>query len=107
LAAVAQTLAQLPTAETRPTESQAVRVYRLAPEDEGAFTVGRDEDGVYRVRGRRVERLVAMTDLRSEEGVEHLQRQLARLGVFEALERAGVQVGDTVAVGDWETEWGV
>jgi Obg family GTPase CgtA-like protein len=48
-----------------------------------------------------------MTDLQSEEGVEHLQRQLARLGVFEVLERAGVQVGDTVAVGGWETEWGV
>jgi GTP-binding protein len=107
LAAVAQRLAQLPRAETRPTESKAIRVYRLPPEDEDAFTVGRGEDGVYRVRGRRVERLVAMTDLRSEEGLEHLQRQLARLGVFEALERAGVQVGDTVAVGDWETEWGI
>jgi Obg family GTPase CgtA-like protein len=36
-----------------------------------------------------------------------LQDQLKRLGVFEALERAGVQVGDTVNIGAWETEWGV
>jgi len=50
---------------------------------------------------------VAMTDLNSEEGTEHLQKQLERLGVFEALERAGVQVGDTVSIGEWETEWGV
>src|SRR5919197_6250032 len=41
LTAVAQLLAQLPTAEPRPAESTAVRVYRLAPEDEGAFTVER------------------------------------------------------------------
>jgi GTP-binding protein len=84
-----------------------VRVYRLAPEEDEGFIVEPAGEGAFRVRGRRVERLVAMTDLQSEEGVEHLQRQLARLGVFEVLERAGVQVGDTVAVGDWETEWGV
>ena len=33
--------------------------------------------------------------------------KLERLGVFAALEQAGVQVGDTVFIGDWETEWGV
>ena len=38
---------------------------------------------------------------------EDLQKQLERIGVFEALERAGVQVGDTVKIGAWETEWGV
>jgi len=63
--------------------------------------------GMYRVRGKRVERLVAMTDLDSGEGTDHLQKQLERLGVFEALERAGVQVGDTVSIGEWETEWGL
>jgi Obg family GTPase CgtA-like protein len=48
-----------------------------------------------------------MTDLASSEGITYLQRQLERLGVFEALERAGVEVGDTVNIGEWETEWGV
>jgi Obg family GTPase CgtA-like protein len=51
--------------------------------------------------------MVAMTDLASEEGTTYLQKQLERLGVFEALERAGVEVGDTVTIGAWETEWGV
>ena len=59
------------------------------------------------MRGKHVERLVAMTDLESDEGVTYLQKQLQRLGVFEALERAGVEVGDTVNIGEWETEWGV
>jgi Obg family GTPase CgtA-like protein len=48
-----------------------------------------------------------MTDLASEEGTTYLQKQLERLGVFEALEKAGVEVGDTVTIGAWETEWGV
>jgi GTPase len=84
------------------------RVYRLASEDDGgAFRVEQTDEETFEVSGRRLERLVAMTDLASEEGVEYLQKQLDRMGVFEALERAGVQVGDTVRIGDWETEWGV
>lgn len=104
---VARALRELPRPEEAPGLEAGVRVYRLAPEREEGFSVEASEPGVYRVRGRRVERLVAMTDLDSEEGVEHLQRQLERLGLFEALERAGVQVGDTVHIGAWETEWGV
>jgi GTP-binding protein len=106
LEAVAQQLAELPREELPDGEAN-VRVYRLAPAEEEGFSIETDEKGVYRVRGKRVERLVAMTDLNSEEGTDHLQKQLERLGVFEALERAGVQVGDTVSIGEWQTEWGV
>jgi GTP-binding protein len=102
--AVAERLRQLPPAEEAP---PGVRVYRLAPEEDDSFQVEAVGGGVYRVHGRRVDRLVAMTDLDSEEGTDHLQKQLERMGVFEALERAGVQVGDTVQIGNWETEWGL
>src|SRR5437879_5415129 len=102
LAAVARRLSELPAEE--PSAAGGVRVYRLAPEEDETFQVEAMADGVYRVRGKRVERLVAMTDLASEEGVEHLQRQLDRQGVFEALEGAGVEVGDAVQIGEWETE---
>jgi GTP-binding protein len=104
LEAIAQALAALPK-EAEP--AGGLRVYRLGPEEDDAFEVEAAEPGVFSVHGRRVERLVAMTDLDSEEGTDHLQKQLERLGVFEALERAGVQVGDTVQIGGWETEWAV
>ena len=104
LTAVARRLGELPR---EPEPPGGVRVYRLAPEEDEGFQVEAAADGVYRVHGKRVERVVAMTDLGSEEGVDYLQKQLDRLGVFEALERAGVQVGDTVHIGEWETEWGV
>jgi GTP-binding protein len=108
LEAVATELARLPASAPEAPHDK-VRVYRLAPQEDEGFIVeaAEDQDGVYRVRGKRVERLVAMTDLASDEGVDHLQKKLERLGVFEALERAGVQVGDTVTIGEWETEWGV
>jgi GTP-binding protein len=103
---VREMLARLPAAQAEQ-PPMGVRVYRLAPEQEDAFHVETQAPGLYRVRGKRVERLVAMTDLHSEEGTAYLQRQLERLGVFDALERAGVQVGDTVQIGEWETEWSV
>lgn len=104
LDAVAEALRNLPREEEPPA---GVRVYRLEAGDDDSFHVEDVEEGVYRVRGRRVERLVAMTDLDSEAGTDYLQKQLQRLGVFAALEEAGVEVGDTVLIGEWETEWGV
>jgi GTP-binding protein len=104
LDAVASALRQLPEEEEA---SPGVRVYRLETSEDDGFQVDAVAEGLYRVSGKRVERLVSMTDLESEEGTDYLQKQLERLGVFAALEQAGVQVGDTVLVGDWETEWGV
>ncbi|WP_448594833.1 Obg family GTPase CgtA, partial [Thermoflexus hugenholtzii] len=51
------------------------------------------------------ERAVRMARLDSEEGLMHLHRQLERLGVIEALEKAGVRPGDTVYIGDAVLEW--
>ncbi len=97
----------LPDADdlAQPGEPAGVVVHR--PEgDRGAFSVERDTDDVLRVRGRRLERLVAMTDFENEESAERFQRELARLGVERALVRAGVRAGDTVRIGGHELEWG-
>jgi GTP-binding protein len=104
LGEVARALAALPR---EPETPAGVRVYRLAPDEDEGFQVEASGEGLYRVHGKRVERLVAMTDLSSEEGIDYLQKQLERAGVFEALQRAGVQVGDSVQIGEWDTEWGV
>ena len=53
------------------------------------------EDGAFRVRGRRIERIAAQTNFEVEESAERFQRDLARLGIDAALRRAGVEPGDT------------
>ena len=78
-------------------------VLRPLPDD--AFTVTK-EKGVYVVRGKRVERLVSMTDLENEEGMDRLQVTMAKMGVTKALEEAGVKVGDVVRFGKVELYWG-
>ncbi len=78
-------------------------VLRPLPDD--AFTVTK-EKGVYVVRGKRVGRLVSMTDLENEEGMDRLQVTMAKMGVTKALEEAGVKVGDVVRFGKVELYWG-
>jgi GTP-binding protein len=89
----------------QPGEPAGIVVHR--PEgDRGSFSVDRDTDEVLRVRGRKLERLVSMTDFENEESAERFQRELSRLGVERALVRAGVRPGDTVRIGTHELEWG-
>jgi len=98
---VLQLLEGLPEeAEATP---QEIAVFRPQKEDKG-FTVS-VKDGVFRVEGRQLERLVARTDWRYDESVRRLHRALEGLGVTKALEEAGVQEGDTVYVGETELEW--
>lgn len=91
LRAAARALATAP----EPAPIQAGAVFPAEPDD--ALSVRREGD-VYVVSGRRIERLVAMTDLDSEEGLRHLQRRLSRLGVEEALQAAGIKPGSTVRI---------
>ncbi len=59
----------------------------------------------YHVRGETAVRLAVMTDMSSDEAILRLQRRLKRMGVFAALERAGIEDGNTVRLGDVEFTW--
>jgi len=66
--------------------------------DEAGFTVTAEDDG-FRVRGQRPERWVRQTDFSNDEAVGYLGDRLARLGVEEALTKAGARPGATVMIG--------
>jgi GTP-binding protein len=87
----------------RPGEPAGVIVHRLESAGD-AFSV-EEQDGVYLVKGRRIERMAAQTDFENEESAERFQRDLARLGIERELLRAGVEPGDTVRIGPVELEW--
>ena len=71
----------------------------------GAPRVYVTAEGDYVVEHAAAERLVAGSDLRKWAGLAQLKLQLDRLGVTDALEHAGVSMGDTVRFGDIELEW--
>jgi GTPase len=101
LRVVANRLAETPIAEA-PAEED-LPVIRPA-EDENAFEVSREQNA-FRLHGKKVERVVAMTNFDQEEGVLRLHRVFQAMGITEALERAGVKPGDMVRIGDVELEW--
>lgn len=65
---------------------------------EKTFQVVCEEPGVYRVMGTQVERLVVQTDWENEEALIYLQHRFARMGVDDALEKAGCRAGDEVRI---------
>ncbi|HEY7780585.1 MAG TPA: GTPase ObgE [Ktedonobacterales bacterium] len=78
----------------------------LRPEPGDAFSVERVAGGGFRVRGKRVERMAAMTNIDNREGMDRLEKTLRKMGVTRALEQAGVQPGDSVTFGRVTLEWG-
>jgi GTPase len=104
---VAATLHELPEKVSlfdaeKPEELPVLRPGTL---DEDAFQVITEEPGVFRVKGKRIERIVAMTPMENEEALHRLQITFEKLGVSRALSQAGVQDGDMVYFGKQGLEW--
>jgi GTPase len=72
------------------------RVYRPGAGD--SFRVQRTGDGVFRVEGERVERLIARHDVGNEEALRYVEERLRAIGVIRALEAAGFEPGDDVEI---------
>ncbi|WP_438293840.1 GTPase ObgE [Streptomyces sp. HUAS TT7] len=95
----------------KPKEEATRIVIRPKAVDDAGFTVAFDEaNEVYRVRGEKPERWIRQTDFNNDEAVGYLADRLNRLGVEDALMKAGARSGDGVAIGpeenavvfDWE-----
>ncbi|MBI5303816.1 MAG: GTPase ObgE [Chloroflexi bacterium] len=102
LRAVADQVATLPREMPAPV-AEELPVIR-PPADEDAFEVSR-EAHAFRVRGIKVERVIAMTNFDQAEALFRLQRVFKAMGVTDALEHAGVREGDKVRIGEVELEW--
>ncbi len=79
-----------------PEEEVVVRLRRRGPD----FEVGRTDDGMYQVVGKRLERWIQMLPLEIPDAVRYLQGRMRRAGVESALVAAGARAGDEVMIGD-------
>jgi len=73
------------------------RVFR--PAADRGWRVERTGEGVFRVSGAPVERLLARFHVDNDEAMAHVERRLHRMGVVRALEDAGFEPGDDVEIG--------
>jgi GTP-binding protein len=97
----AQKLAEAPALEEVPA---SLPVYR-PKEDARDFHVRREGAHEWRLSGAAIERAASMTYWEHDGSVRRFQKIMEALGVDDALRKAGVKEGDTVAIGDFELEW--
>ena len=88
--------------EVRAAPDDAIEIIEPKPEadERDTWKVVKDGDE-YQVQGRRIERLIAMTDLSNDEALRMLHRKLLGIGVIGALRDAGADDGDTVRIGEF------
>ncbi len=94
-------LAETPTLEEAP---PPLPVYR-PKEDPRDFRVTRAGEHEWRLSGASIERAASMTFWEHDGSVRRFQKIMAALGVDDALRKAGIKDGDTVAIGEYELDW--
>jgi GTP-binding protein len=75
---------------------------RIELRDPDAFSIERGDGGEFVVTGERIERLAAMTDFDTDEGMARFERVLGKMGVEKRLAELGARPGDTVRIGAYE-----
>ena len=98
---VRRMLDEAPPAKTRHVDEIAV----IRAGNEEGFVVEREGFG-WRVRGKQIERVAAMTYFEFDSTLIRFQKILESTGISQALEEAGIKVGDIVYIGEEELEWG-
>lgn len=79
-------------------------VWPVPEVDDRAYTIERERGG-FRVRGKRIERLISMTNFAQSDSLMRIQRVMEASGISAALLRAGVKEGDPVYIEKAELIW--
>ena len=78
-------------------------LYKFKKED--AYTIDKDYDGVWVIKGKEVERLLEMTRFNTEEAIARFANKLRKMGIDDKLVELGAQEGDRVRILDYEFEF--
>jgi len=101
MAYTANLLSKLPATVITDDNPEEV-VYTAIKED--PFTI-RKEDEVYVVEGSWVKKIVGSTNFNVYESLQYFQRAIKSKGVIDALEKMGINEGDTVKMYNFESEY--
>ena len=98
---VTEVLKTLPKEELFEIEDK--KIYTL--EDKKDDWKIKEEDGVFIVTGRAIQRLMGRVNIEDNESMYYLQKSLKNMGIDAKLKEMGVCQGDTVILDGWELEW--
>ena len=99
-----QVVTILPETEKTPAFFTPEEIVVHTPKRTDEFKIYKEND-VYYVTGDMMQRILGTVNLNDYESSTYFQRVLKNKGVFAALEKAGIQEGDTVNICDYEFEY--
>ncbi|MBQ2909339.1 MAG: GTPase ObgE [Bacilli bacterium] len=74
-------------------------LYKFKKEE--PFTIRKEDDGLWVIEGKEVERIFKMTKFSSEEAVYRFSKKLRRMGIDNKLQELGAEEGDQVRILDF------
>ena len=77
----------------------------ISYKEEEPYTITRDDSGAFIVEGPWVKKLIGSTNFEDTESLQYFQNALRRKGVIKALEKKGINEGDTVRMYDVEFDF--
>ena len=72
---------------------------------EKPFTIIKENDHTYQIKGEKVEKIFKMINFNTEEAISRFAKKLRNMGVDEELEKLGVKEGDIIKILDYEFEY--
>jgi len=82
-------------------EDKKIRIYEIPKEtiEDRKIEIIKGHDG-YVVKNKRLERMVAMTNLENREALDYLKYRLKKMRVGDRLKQMGIDEGSTVIIGN-------
>lgn len=68
---------------------------------EQPYTITRDADGTWAIRGEEIEKLFKMTKFTSDDSIKRFSNKLRKMGIDDKLYEMGAQEGDSVRILDY------
>ncbi len=72
---------------------------------EKPFTIIKENDHTFLIKGEKVEKIFKMINFNTEEAINRFAKKLRSMGVDEELEKIGVKEGDIIKILDYEFEF--
>ena len=74
-------------------------LYKFKKEE--PFTIEKEDEGLWVISGKEIERIFKMTKFSSEEAIYRFAKKLRRMGIDDKLREMGAEVGDQVRILDF------
>ncbi|WP_314793228.1 GTPase ObgE [Eggerthia catenaformis] len=105
LYAIADTLKTAPYYSIEEDEQEDSVLYTYEEDDAKAFEIMNEGNGVFTVTGDKIERIVQMASLNTDDGFKNFAIKMRNYGVDDALRAAGAVDGNIIRILDFEFEF--